>query len=236
MYVADGLFVKVYAPGASGDDPPVRSISVPDQPEWLAVDAAGYVYVTAGFKHIEVFAPGAGPSSPPVNTIVRPGSDFFMGVAVDASGTLYATGFARDVYVYNDPIHEAQPDRTFDRGRSAGGGPIAVDAEQNRFYYREYAALYDPWQAAAFGALNPGLTPIPGSRGDEWIFFSDKCYSRGSSGTMIAGLAINTNYLMFSCAETSSVLVYNNLPGRQRKVLESLTATGFGLGEMALGP
>ena len=231
MYVSDGS-VKVYAPGASGNDQPVRSISVPAEPFWLAVDASGYVYVVAGFTSIEVFAPGAGPSSSPINTIPI-SSDYLMGLAIDAAGTIYAPGLF-GIYIYKDPQHEQGPDRTLHIPEQ-NVGPVAVDNEQGRFYYRQEATIYDPWQAGEFGALNVNLSPIRIPRASEWVFQSNKCYDGGSSGTLIGGLAVNTNYLMYTCLPTSSVLVYNNAPGRQRRFVESLSVN-LTLTGMAIGP
>ena len=234
MYVSDDAYVKVYAPGARGQDQPVRAINV-NGPQWVAVDNAGYVYVVSGFTTIDVFAPGAGPSSQPINTITVGGNNFVFGLAASPGGTVYAAGFPYPIiYEYNDPVHEQTPDRTFTRPVPDFSWPIGFDATQNRLYFREGVYFYDPWYEGEYGATNPDFSPIsPSERAAPFIFQSNDCVDQGSSGTVESGVAANANYLMYSCdAGAGGVLVYKNAPGRH-KLIERLNGYANGI---VIGP
>jgi hypothetical protein len=227
LYATDSGSVQVYAPHAQGAAQPIRSFAVKGA-EFLAVDAAGYVYVTSGYTSIEVFAPGANQSSTPINTITFDPTDYIMNLAVDALGRLYAYG-GDTIYTFDDPIHESTPDGRF--GSYGDVTPLlTIDVQDNRLYFR-YERGANPWSSAQFRSLDlGGATP----RASQWYFASDKCYNdEGSSGTFMGGLAVDENYLMFSCdTDNEGTLVYRNISGRQSRPVERLP----GAGALVFGP
>lgn len=88
--------ITVYAPGASGNVAPLRTIRGAltglITPYSVALDAAGNLYVTNGNgSSITVYPPGANGKVPPLRTIGGPltGLRNPVGVALDAAGTLY---------------------------------------------------------------------------------------------------------------------------------------------------
>jgi len=113
----------VYAPGASGNVAPLRTMTVPAGDQ-LAVTPDGTVVVIGGTgtigsysTQLNVYAPGSGGPAP-TRTISPPaGAQFSMLLGVDALGDVYATAVApgapTDVLVY---------------GPDAAGGPIRTIA------------------------------------------------------------------------------------------------------------
>jgi len=103
----DSGSVTVYAPGATGDAKPTRTITsaaLPDVPTGVAVDSAGQIYVSTGFASgsttagIFVFSSAADGLSSPVRTIMGsntglPGGNAGLqgpwSLAVDSSGYTY---------------------------------------------------------------------------------------------------------------------------------------------------
>ena len=231
LYVTDSPYVKVYAPHAIGQTPPVRVINVAGS-EWIAVDPAGYVYVTSGYGAIDVFAPGAGTSSLPINVIPVPPSQLFFTLTLDNQGHLYAADLTLNIFEYDDPIHEQIPDRTFQRSATLAW-PIAFDTDDNRLYFRVQPPNFYPWTQGEYGALAPDFQPLP-KRGNFWLFATDDCVAGGSNGTVENGLAVNRNYLMFSCdVIPGGLFVYHNDPGRQAQRVETIKGGPSGL---ILGP
>ena len=231
LYVTDGQFgvreVKVYAPHSIGNAQPVRTIPVPQQPEWIAVDPTGYVYVTAAYQAIDVFAPGAGPSSQPINVIPVPPSQLFFGLRLDQLGHLYVTDYSRWLWEYDDPIHEQAPDHSFQRP-AYFAWPITFDTDDNRVYFRVAPPDFNPWNDSDYAALGPDLQPLP-QRGNLWIFSSKVCMGSSSPGGSEPGVAVNTNYLMFACNDSGQIFVYHNHPGRQEKPVEIIDAYAVGI-------
>ena len=222
MYVADSPQVKVYAPGATGNAHPVRVINLAG-PEFLAVDAAGFVYVTSGYTTIDVFAPGVGPSSAPINTIPI-NNDIILDMSPDSAGELFAADDCNKIYLFKRPTYEQTPDITFPGGCWAT--PIAVDLDQSLLYFRQ-SGFGKPLSASEYRALNLDFTPVKKHTNDMTYNATD-CWSGGSNGTPEDGLAVNKNYYMFSCdLPSGGVFVYRNVPGRQ-KMIEKLAPSGMG--------
>jgi hypothetical protein len=113
LYVsdADQAQVRVYAPGASGSDMPVRIIPLPGSGCYLSVNPAGYLFVAYDFWNawactspILIYPPGAnGAAARPIHALTP--NDFVFNSAFDLDGRLYIYGGRSALDVYNDPIH-----------------------------------------------------------------------------------------------------------------------------------
>ncbi|HEX3466552.1 MAG TPA: hypothetical protein VHT05_00460 [Candidatus Elarobacter sp.] len=107
VYVTSfGKGVAVYAPGASGNAAPARTIlvSAPSQlaAGGFAVDGSGTMYASA-HDAVWIYPPSAGGSTPPSAQIVgaSPGLNGNLGLWFDATGNLYvANRFNHSVLVY----------------------------------------------------------------------------------------------------------------------------------------
>jgi sugar lactone lactonase YvrE len=90
--------VAVFAPGATGNVAPIRSISGPNTGlmasvnnlDGMAFDSAGNLYVANPGANVLIFAPGANGNVAPKSVLnnVAP-----AGIAIDSSDRLYVTGF-----------------------------------------------------------------------------------------------------------------------------------------------
>jgi hypothetical protein len=105
-------FVDVYAPGASGNQPPVRTVAVTNVDIFaLWVDPLGYLYAD-GWRYgiggrVDIYPPGASQPDPPVQIISLPLPNDFAGAMVtDPQGNLYVSSSAQSnaIYVYQNPI------------------------------------------------------------------------------------------------------------------------------------
>ena len=99
VYVGDtgptGPNIKVYAPDATGDAAPVRTITssaMTDAPVGLALDRARDIYVASQTDGVLVFAPGANGVVSPIRTIAGPdtGLSDVEAVALDAANNVFA--------------------------------------------------------------------------------------------------------------------------------------------------
>lgn len=104
--------VDTYAPGATGSEPPVSTLTLPPGFGGLYVDARNYLYAafwsneTGGL--VRIYAPTAQGNDPPVQTIQLPADDGLIGpMVVDSVGHLYvgASNLPR-VYVFANPIRK----------------------------------------------------------------------------------------------------------------------------------
>jgi hypothetical protein len=97
-----GWQVAVYAPGASGNAQPIRTLNLGAHAGALTVDPFGYLYVVIYPVpgKIDMFAPGAAGNASPVSTIANeaPGA-----MAVGADGNLYMSSY-QGVHVYATPL------------------------------------------------------------------------------------------------------------------------------------
>jgi len=89
--------ILVFAPGATGDVAPLRTLNV--SANGIAVDSAGNLYATvnaAGNTAIEVFAPGAAGNDAPIRTISTQATGLARltgGIALDAAGDIYVVAW-----------------------------------------------------------------------------------------------------------------------------------------------
>jgi hypothetical protein len=109
IYVADyaASSIDVFAPGANGNVPPIRTISGPatgiNGPADVAVDSAGDVY-SSNFKinTITEYAPGASGNVAPIRTIGGSNTGLSQNddISLAADGTLYVGNFGGSVDVF----------------------------------------------------------------------------------------------------------------------------------------
>jgi hypothetical protein len=100
-YAGGPTVVSVYAPGATGNATPIRTLSIGLALAWIIVlDAQGYLYV--GGAHIDgteyalVYAPGAGGGDPPVASVQAVWD--VSGLAIDKAGNLIIDWNGAQVY------------------------------------------------------------------------------------------------------------------------------------------
>ena len=235
LYVSDAVLnqVRIYAPGASGDAEPVRVIPLPGSGCAMAVDKSGYVFATVLVNdflcgtNVAVYAPLAdspGASVPvPIQTISMPSQPYLFEMVVDSSGRLYLTG-GRSIYVYNDPVNEWQaPSQTIipTGAEYSIFAPIAVEADNGDVYFQTQLQCCGRWENVDAHAARS----LSGA-GLDRITESLRCSESGEFGSEYS-LAVNQNYLMYTCEDPNALFVAHNRPGHQ-KVVESLPS-GYGL-------
>ena len=88
--------VTVYAPGASGNAAPIRTITGSatgmDGAAFDAVDSSGTLYVTNGYANsVTIYAPGANGNAAPLATIAGSNTNINrpQGIALDSGGNMY---------------------------------------------------------------------------------------------------------------------------------------------------
>lgn len=109
LYVSDAALnqVRVYAPGASGNDLPVRIIPLPGAGCAMTVDPAGYVFTTVALGDectptVSIYAPVTGPQfegwvPQPIHTITITSSPTIFDLLADKQGRLYVAPLGRGV-------------------------------------------------------------------------------------------------------------------------------------------
>jgi hypothetical protein len=142
--------IAVFAPGASGDTPPIRKIwlsatqSSPPRP-FIALNHAGSLYVADETRQaIDIYAPDANGTPSPVRSISGPRTQIknLFAVNLDSKGNIIATGFVINrlntprVLVFRpDANGNVAPSREI-RGLNTqlyGPGQCAVDAAGNLY-------------------------------------------------------------------------------------------------------
>jgi hypothetical protein len=228
LYVSDGLLnqVRVYAPGASGDDLPVRTIPLPGPGCTMAVNKAAYVFVTVligGFlcgSTVYVYAPVVGPLSEawvpqPIHAITNTKYAFFFDLITDSQGRLYAAPASTDIYVYNDPVNEWQfPNEDLVKKPDDGQDiypPIAIGKDDGDLYMQ-----FAPFRPRGWGGGDHAKRSLTTDKPDV-LSYTRECNGSGGFG-IENGLAVDQNYLMFTCWSESGLFVYHNLPGHQEPV------------------
>lgn len=198
--------VTVYAPGASGDARPVRTIrgraTRLSRPTGLALDATGNLYVVNGdvlmedLGSVAVFAPGARGDAAPIRTLVGRETQLNgpAAVALDADGNLYVTSrgsrWVPTILVYPPGADaEAPPVRAIEGPNTRLEGPrgLALDAAGSLY-------VANNGSASGINAYGPDLGAAtvyaPGAGGDvEPIRTIRGYYARlnGPSGIALDG-------------------------------------------------
>ena len=239
IYVVTGsssTTVDVFAPGANGGVPPVRTIEMPPQYANLydiAVDAQGYVYVSAGSSgdQILVLAPGAKGNAVPVNVLSGNLSSYW-GIAVSGGAPLYGLT-ELGILVFDHPRREATYDSVIlpSTYEHLYYNTMAISISGDRLWvHYEPQYVHSRWQLTDYVALS-----LPQLKHFSHIDAGD-C-RRGFTPGFQGGSAANDRYLYVSCNDkASAVFVYAaDKNGRQWPV-EVLTQGLFDPLEVAIGP
>ena len=171
LYVANpplnpvgGGSITVYAPEASGNAAPVRTITGDStglyNPVGIVLDRAGNVYVTNTYT-VTVFAPGASGNAVPIRTI----ESYYTigGIALDSAGNVYVSS-GGGIAVYAAANENATPIRTIagsNTGLSCPAG-IGLDAAGELYVANPCGASVTVYAAGASGDASPART-ITGS-------------------------------------------------------------------------
>lgn len=179
---ATSFWVTVYAPGASGDVTPVRTIVGPStqlhQPFGLALDAEGYLYVANDQVHrITVYAPGANGNAIPTRVIAgeSTGLDRPEGVAVDGGGYVYVSNREQNsITVYApDADGDAEPVRTIAGTSTELASPagLALDSEGNLHVANFFGLSITVYEPGADGDHPPSriIGGISGQPVGVWV-------------------------------------------------------------------
>src|SRR2546422_474047 len=172
--------ITVYSAGASDNASPTNTIVGANtgltNPQEVALDAAGAVYVVSAFvNRILIFAAGATGDVPPTDSIVGPNThlDFPQGIAFDAAGNLYVGNLgtlSASITVYAAGARgNAAPTATIAGASTGLAGPygVAVDATgklyvANAFGGGDFSGSITVYPAGANGNATPTAT-ITGS-------------------------------------------------------------------------
>jgi len=237
IYVSDAALdqVRVYARGASADDLPVRIIPLPGPGCALAVNKAGWVFTTVDADFyicsamVSIYAPVMAPLLPeawvpqPVHTMTVPGPGGVEDLITDSRDRLYVAPLGANIFVYNDPVNEWQypnKDLVMQRGEEGLLAPIALGEDDRDIYFQVIRYLRHGWSGG-----NHVKRSLTSKRPDQWSP-TRECNGGGEYGLEYS-LAVNQNYLMFTCWSEPGLLVYHNTPGRQ-DLVEALPG-GIGL-------
>ena len=170
IYVANDFIggpasrITVYAPGASGNATPDRSISGGlDRPRGIALDAAGNIYVAnEEADNVTVYAAGANGLTTPIARIEGLNSGLFApsGVALDAAGNLYVTSIGS-----GPPVPASV--RVFASGANFDATPTVVIAGANTGLFVPFAMGRDAAGRIYVADGNNTVTVYPaGASGD----------------------------------------------------------------------
>jgi hypothetical protein len=158
----------------------------------------------------------------PIRAITIPDPDV-VDLITDSRGRLYVAPYYFDIFVYNDPVNEWQaPNEHLVKQRGEGElvNPIAIGEDDRSIYFKIIRYLPHGWSGG-----NHAQRSLTTKRPDRWSP-TRECSEDGSYGGEYS-LAVNQNYLMFTCWSEPGLLVYHNAPGRQ-ELVEALPG-GIGL-------
>jgi hypothetical protein len=230
IYVSDygAGQVRVYAPGASGNAMPVRTITVPSggEPQSLAVNKGGAVFVTYGNLFTLLVYPagahdtGSIPATPLVS--FQPGF-LVYDLVVDSAGRLYVAPPEGSIWVYDNLVTSARanpqhrPDRIIAaRGREEGPfSPMAVEATTGDISMQVVLDnIPQRWQANDWAVR-------PSAGGPDRTTASDYGYSP-SGPDFSQMMVVNANYVMMTSYYPTQLLVFKSTTGRQSAPVETL--------------
>jgi hypothetical protein len=171
--------IEVYAPGASGDVSPSRTISGNrtrlTSPGAIALDGSGRLYVTNNRRQgshgaIRVYAPGAKGQDQPVRTLVGTSTslDPPNDIEFDSHGNMYVTGNER-VSVFRPAAYGNEaPVRTLAGERTLLRRPFALAVgRDDTLYVLNNPTPPNPCPRGPVTRVNPTVTTYsPGASGD----------------------------------------------------------------------
>ncbi|HEY6326626.1 MAG TPA: NHL repeat-containing protein [Candidatus Cybelea sp.] len=176
-----GSYALAFGSNANGNVAPVQTIRGSKtglgQPEGIAVDAGGNIYITNQSlpPSVTVFAPGANGNAAPFRTIVGPrtGLKLPTGIALDAAGNIFVADFGNgssgpgsvEVYAAGSNGNVA-PLRTIQGDRGALTFPIGIAVDSNRNIYVASAGQFGGVTVYAPGA-HGDAKPLREIRGDR---------------------------------------------------------------------
>jgi hypothetical protein len=197
-------FVDVYPPGASGNQPPARTVAVTNVDIYgLWVDRLGYLYAD-GWRYgvggrVDIYAPGASEPDPPVQIISLPlPNDFPLAMVTDQQGSLYVSSSAQStaIYVYQNPISHPSLIRQFCAHVDAYS--VALDTLGDTYIAPNQ---YRPGANISIPVLGPGDNSCPSSP-------IRRIYIPGASIMTVGGLAISGS-LLYAAMRTTNPRQFN---------------------------
>ena len=219
--------VDVFAPQASGHAKPIRTLYVPQQPQYVAVDQRGYldVSVLQDPGTTNVYAPHANGHDNPVNTLTSDG--------VWALAASHRVAYIQTIDEGVQGIHELPSKHgplSYSYGPSSdSSNGVATDATHlyADYFWLEGRTFY---QATAIWNLGEPGNPLRAVIGTG-------CRVSFSGGALGYGLAVYKKYIFQGCiggdGGAGSVYVYNSSKNGKQKPIERLNG---GLAGVAVGP
>jgi hypothetical protein len=177
---------------------------------------------------VSIYAPVTGPQfegwvPQPIHTITITAFPTIFDLLADKQGRLYVAPLGTDFYIYNDPVNEWQSpneDIVAQSREYTIYAPIALNEDDSYLYMQTLIITRGPEDGADHAARS-----LLVQKSDK-ISLSSACNEDGYQGLEYS-LAVNRNYLMFTCWLSPTLFVLHNRPGRQ-KVVETLPA-GIGV-------
>ena len=178
IYVSQaGNQVLVFAPEATGNAAPVRTIAGPNTalalPIGLALDASGNLYVANRMgAGVTVYPPGASGDVAPLRTLAASGMQAAEGIAIGKDGDVFVStcpscgnSGGGQVAVFHFPAGATQSDYSI-AGQNTGfsdPGSIALDADQDLVVANSFGGTVATFAPGATGNAAPtqSFTPSP---------------------------------------------------------------------------
>jgi hypothetical protein len=150
----------------------------------------------------------------PIQTLTIPSFPTIFDLITDKQGRLYIAPIGTDIYIYNDPVNEWQSpnEDMVAQGREYTiYEPIALNEDDSYLYMQTLIITRGPEDGADHAARS-----LLAQKPDK-ISLSSACNDDGYQGLEYS-LAVNRNYLMFTCWDYPALFVLHNRPGRQKAV------------------
>ncbi|MBV8081817.1 MAG: hypothetical protein JOY86_02415 [Candidatus Eremiobacteraeota bacterium] len=169
LYVANSgnKTITEYPTTATGNAAPTITITgLPANPEALAVDSAGNLYVAMP-SSVEVFAPGASGAAVPLRTITSAPTGGGGGVAIDGGGNLWVADFTANALKEFAPGANgaAVPTNTINVGFAGVTGPnfVTFDSHGNIYVSGQTSANVAVYASNATGNATPAQLIVGGT-------------------------------------------------------------------------
>ena len=221
LYVANSSSITVYAPGASGNVAPIRTLPSTfntkiNGPVAVALDSAGYIYVAAaGNPSILVFPPGASGNWFPARTIGGTSTRINSptGVALDSADNLFVADFNTNSILVFPPGANGNvaPARTIGGVSTGLNSPtgVALDSAGNLYVTNRNGASITVYPPAATGNMPPART-ISGTNTE--LTFPLGVALDGTGNLYVTNLVVNS-ILVFPAGATDNVPPLRTISG-----------------------